>query len=76
MFVALNLSAGQWVDVNLRDRTALQMSDINQSVYSKINWATSTWIRFQTGINSILYTPTTYTVGTTQAIVFYRDNWI
>lgn len=72
---AVALAAGNFVEIDFRNRTVLLNGDINGSYYQYVNWLQSEWWELQMGQNLITFVPTGYT-SATKAIIYFRDNFL
>jgi hypothetical protein len=74
----LTLNAGEYLEVDVRNRTAYLNGDTSQSRYSYLNFSTSSRLpefRLEPGTNTLRYTPAS-TTGTPQAVITFRNAWI
>lgn len=71
----LVLTAGQYVEISTRDKTAYLLSDTSSSRLSMINFAANTWWQMRPGLQSLRYTGTDSSTGS-QAVIYYRPVWL
>ncbi len=71
----LVLSAGQYVEVSTRDKTAYLLSDTSNSRESMIDYAANTWWQLRRGLQSLRYVGTDSSTGS-QAVIYYRPVWL
>ncbi len=72
---ALTLAAGDYVEVDTRNHTALLLSDTDQSRLGYLDFEVSEWWQIQAGTQQIRYTATSPTAGS-QAEITYRPAWL
>jgi hypothetical protein len=70
------IDAGHWVDIDAARRTVYRDSDPAQSVYSSVNWSTTTWPVFLPQMTAWLYVRGTTTTGVTQAQAIWQDGYL
>lgn len=71
----LTLSAGQYVEVDIYNKTAYLGSDTSQPRLTEVDWDVSTWWQLRRGLQSIRYAGTD--PGTAaKAIIYYRPVWL
>lgn len=71
----LVLGAGEYVEVNTRERTAFLNGDVAIGRLEHIDFDTNSWWRLQGGAQAIRYTGTNPS-GNARAVLFYRPAWI
>jgi hypothetical protein len=71
----LVLTAGQYIEVSTRDRTAYLLSDTSASRLTTLDFAANTWWQMRPGLQSIRFTGTDSTTGS-QAVIYYRPVWL
>lgn len=71
----LVLTAGQYVEISTRDRTAYLLSDASSSRLSMIDFSANTWWQLQSGAQSLRFTGTDSSTGS-QAVIYYRPVWL
>lgn len=71
----LALGAGEYVEVNTRERTAFLLGDIWTSRLNEVDYEISEWWQMQRGVNRIRYTGTNPGLGA-RAEIFYRPVWL
>jgi hypothetical protein len=69
------LTAGQWLEVNTRDRTVRLNGLVSQNRYNTLDFATSKWFEIPPGVSLLRYRPDTLTAGAF-ARVSFRSSWI
>lgn len=72
---SLVLGAGDYVDVNVRDRSAYLLSDTSQSLLGYVDFAATTWWRLARGDQSLRYAPASASAGAVAQII-YRPAWL
>jgi hypothetical protein len=72
---ALSLSAGEYVEVDTRERTALALSTAGASRLGYLDFAATSWWRIEPGDNPIRYVPATAEAGAA-AVITYRPAWL
>jgi len=75
VFPGLQLLAGQFVEVDVRNSTVRFMGDVGQNYFGRLDVPNSTFTWLAPGSNRINYTPDSYD-GTTHADVIWRDAWL
>jgi hypothetical protein len=71
----LVLGAGQYVEVDTRERTAFLLSLTSQSRLGDIDFAVTSWWRLEPGEQRIRYAPAQTSAGA-QAVIEYRPAWL
>lgn len=71
---ALSLSAGQYVEVSTRDRSANLLSTDNSRL-NLVDFETTSWWRLEPGENKIRYAPASSSGGAAAQII-YRPSWL
>lgn len=74
-FPALSIDAGDYVEVDMRERTVLYNSSTSASRYAYLDFTTATWWQVQPGENSVRYSPASYS-GAAEAVVTFRAAWL
>lgn len=74
-FPGLVIPAGDYVEVNSRERTVLANGLASVSRYGFLDFATTTWWRLQPGANLVRYSPGSYSAGAA-ALVTFRSGWL
>jgi hypothetical protein len=72
---SLTLGAGEYVEVNTRERTAYLLSQTTASRLTYLDFAVSSWWRIEPGDNPIRYVPSNAEAGAAAAIT-YRPAWL
>jgi hypothetical protein len=72
---SLTLAAGEYVEIDTRERTAFLLSDSSLSRLNYVDFTTTSWWRLEPGDNAIRYTPRDADAGAT-AIITYRPAWL
>lgn len=76
VFASLTVAAGDFIEIDLRNKTIYLNGDPTASRYSKLSFPTSKWWTLSPGANTIRYHPATYTVSTTVAELSWRDLYL
>jgi hypothetical protein len=71
----LSLAAGDYVEIDTRDRTAYFNSDIGQSRLRYIDWDVTSWWRVEPGDQTVRYAPSAASAGAV-AVITYRPAWL
>lgn len=71
----LVLGAGQYVEVDTRDRTAYLLSSLSASRLTFIDFTRTSWWRIEPGQQQIRYAPGQTSAGA-QAVITYRPSWL
>lgn len=71
----LVLAAGEYIEVDTRNKSARLLSSVNASRLRYIDFAANTWWQIQRGAQQIRYAPTAPTAGS-QAVISYRPAWL
>lgn len=71
----LTLNAGDYIEVNSRDRSAYLLSDASQSRLNLLDFVGSNWWQIQPGDQQIRYAPGTASAGASASIT-YRPAWL
>lgn len=71
----LELSAGEYVEVDTRERTAQLLSDPAASRLAQIDFEVTSWWRIEPGDQQIRYTPAEADAGSA-AVIEYRPSWL
>lgn len=72
VFVGLGISAGDYLEVDFRQRTILVNSLSTQSRYQYLSFPDSAWWSLAPGVNEVSFRPDTFS-GNSQMQVFWRD---
>ena len=72
---ALSLAAGEYVEVDTRERTAYLLSQAGASRLSFLNFEVTSWWRIEPGDNPVRYVPATSSAGAA-AVITYRPAWL
>lgn len=72
---ALTLAAGEYVEVDTRERTASLLSNTSASRLNYLDFTTTSWWRIEPGENSIRYAPLAGSSGSA-AVITYRPAWL
>lgn len=75
IFDGLTLLAGEYVEIDVRERTVYLNGDSTQSRYHLLDFAASEWWELQTGENLVRYFPVTFSLGS-QAVIMWRPAWL
>lgn len=71
----LDLAAGEYVEIDTRERTAYLLSDTSQSRLRFLDFTVSTWWLLEAGDQSVRYAPDDADAGSA-AVIEYRPNWL
>lgn len=71
----LTIPTGQFLDIDVANRTVFMNSDPAQSYYSKINWTSSAWWDLVPGQNNIAYGGSAID-GNAQLVLNYTKHWV
>lgn len=72
VFAGLGISAGDYLEIDFRNRTILVNSLSTQSRYQYLSFPESAWWSLQSGVNEVSFRPDTFS-GNSQMQVFWRD---
>jgi hypothetical protein len=72
----LVISAGEYLELDTRERTALYMSDPDASRLHLMNFEVSTWWRLAPGVNRLRYNPISGVEVGSQAYITYHPAWL
>jgi tail protein len=72
---SLMLAAGEYVEINTRNRTALLLSMASQSRLTFVDFAATSWWQIASGEQTIRYAPFSASVGAV-AVIDYRPAWL
>lgn len=72
---SLSLGAGEYVEVDTRERSANWLSDASISRLGDVDFTATSWWRLEPGDNDIRYLPADADAGS-EAVVFYRAAWL
>lgn len=73
---ALSLGAGEYVEVDTRERTALMLSNAGASRLGYLDFEATSWWRVEPGENRLRYAPTGTASGGAAAVITYRSAWL
>lgn len=68
----LAVNAGEYVEIDTRERTAYYLSNPGSNRLNAIDWVNSTWWTLAPGTNLITYNPASVVVAGAQAVIDYR----
>lgn len=71
----LVLSAGEYVEIDTRERTATHLSNTGLSRLAFVDFAATSWWRLEPGENKIRYAPRPVSPGAA-AVITYRPTWL
>jgi hypothetical protein len=71
----LVLTAGQYIEVSTRDKTAYLLSEVTASRTNMIDFSANTWWQLRRGLQSLRFTGTDSSPGS-QAVIYYRPVWL
>jgi hypothetical protein len=74
-FTGVTLAAGEYLEVDVRNRTVRANGDAAANRYSNLDFTLSQWWRLLPGDNNIRYFPETFTAGAA-AVLIFRSAWI
>jgi hypothetical protein len=74
-FPTLTLAAGDYLEIDTRNHTALVNGSPDASRLGQLDFAASTWWRLRPGTNTVRYNPVTV-AGGAQAVLFWRPAWL
>jgi hypothetical protein len=69
------LSAAQWLQINVRDKTVRLNGLASQNRYNTLDFAVSTWFELPPGVSLLRYSPDSSSAGSF-ARVSFRSSWI
>jgi hypothetical protein len=72
---SLSLAAGEYLEVNSREHTALLLSMPDASRLGYVDFAATAWWQLQSGEQQIRYAPQSVGTGA-QAVITYRPAWL
>lgn len=72
---SLTLAAGQYIEIDTRERSAFAQSNAAASRLSSIDFTATSWWRLEPGDNAVRYVPSDADAGA-QAVITYRPAWI
>ena len=72
---SLSLGAGEYVEIDTRERSASWMSNAAISRLGDVDFLATSWWRLEPGDNDIRYLPDDADAGS-QAVIFYRPAWL
>jgi hypothetical protein len=72
----LALPAGDYLEVDTRDRTAYYLSQAGASRLGFVDFAASTWWRLAAGVNRLRYHPVSGVDAGCAAVIEYRPAWL
>ena len=71
----ITLSAGQYLEVDTRERTVLLNGNPNQPRYSTLDFSVSEWFTLAPGTNFVKYFPDSFS-GNARAVMLYRCTFL
>jgi hypothetical protein len=71
----LVLTAGQYIEISTRNKTAYLLSEVTASRTNMIDFSANTWWQLQKGLQSLRFTGTDSSTGS-QAVIYYRPVWL
>jgi hypothetical protein len=74
-FPTLTINAGDYVEVDFRERTVLADGRASLSRLGTLDFASASWWRLLPGDNLVRYSPASYS-GAAAAVVMWRDSWL
>jgi len=74
-FPTLVIAAGDYVEINFTERSALVNSMADSSRYGYLTFATASWWQLQPGPNAVRFSPASFS-GASQAVVTFRPTWL
>jgi hypothetical protein len=75
IFTGLSLLAGDWLEIDCRDKTIRLNGLSNQSRYARLDFATSSFLRLLPGMNTVRYYPVSFGNGARLEVRF-RSAWL
>lgn len=72
---SLTLAAGEYVEIDTRERTAYLNSETAQSRLAYVDFTATSWWRIEPGDQQIRYAPTSPSAGSA-AVIEYRPAWL
>jgi hypothetical protein len=72
----LVIPAGEYVEIDTRDRTALHLSQAGASRLGQVDFAASTWWRLAPGVNRLRYHPVSGVEAGCAAVGEYHPAWL
>lgn len=75
VFVGLTVLAGEFLEVDTRNKTIRYLGLASDSRYSKLSFPLSSWWTLSPGDNTIRFLPATFTAPA-NAEISYRDAWL
>lgn len=72
---ALSLAAGEYVEVDTRERTAYLLSLTSQSRLNYLDFDVTSWWRAEPGDQDVRYSPSSASAGSV-AVITYRPAWL
>lgn len=73
---ALSIPAGEYVEVDTRDRSALYLSQTGASRLDLVDFATTSWWRLAPGRNQLRYQPISGVQAGCAAVIDYHPAWL
>lgn len=74
VFAGLGISAGDYLEIDFRQRTILVNSLASQTRYQYLSFPESSWWSLAPGENEVSFRPDTFS-GNAQMQIFWRDAW-
>jgi hypothetical protein len=75
IFTGLTLLAGDWLEIDCREKTARLNGLVSQSRLSRLDFANSTYLRLLPGMNTVRYYPVSFGDGARLEVRF-RSAWL
>jgi hypothetical protein len=73
---ALTLGAGEYVEIDTRERTAYMLSSVSASRLTYLDFEETSWWRIEPGENKVRYAPRASTAAGSAAVITYRAAWL
>lgn len=73
---SLTIAAGDYVEIDTRERTAYLLSQTDATRLQYLNFATTSWWRLEPGTNLIRYHPASGVGMGSAAVIDYRPAWL
>jgi hypothetical protein len=75
IFTGLSLLAGDWLEIDCREKTIRLNGLSNQSRYARLDFAASSFLRLLRGMNTVRYYPVSFGNGARLEVRF-RSAWL
>jgi hypothetical protein len=75
IFTGLTIAAGDWLEIDCREKTARLNGLASQSRLSRLDFANSSYLRLLPGMNTVRYFPVSFSTGARLEVRF-RSAWI